>query len=52
MTYELPEALRTPEGRRAALEDAKRRIEERKGQGGERRAGRADRGRSATVGHG
>jgi transposase len=28
---ELPEALRTPEGRRAALEDAKRRIEERKG---------------------
>jgi transposase len=28
---ELPEQLRTPEGRRAALEDAKRRIEERKG---------------------
>jgi transposase len=27
---ELPEPLRTPEGRRAALEDAKRRIEERK----------------------
>jgi transposase len=28
---ELPEQLRTPEGRRAALEEAKRRIEERKG---------------------
>src|SRR5436309_4121847 len=28
---ELPERLRTPEGRRAALEEAKRRIEERKG---------------------
>ena len=28
---ELPEALRTPEGRRAALADAKRRIAERKG---------------------
>ena len=28
---ELPEALRTPEGRRAALEEAKRRIAERKG---------------------
>jgi hypothetical protein len=28
---ELPEQLRTPEGRRAALADAKRRIEERKG---------------------
>ncbi|MGZ6617864.1 MAG: transposase [Solirubrobacteraceae bacterium] len=28
---ELPEQLRTPEGRRQALEDAKRRIEERKG---------------------
>jgi hypothetical protein len=27
----LPEQLRTPEGRRAALEDAKRRIEERRG---------------------
>jgi hypothetical protein len=32
---ELPEQLRTPEGRKAALEEAKRRIEERKG-------GRAD----------
>jgi hypothetical protein len=30
---ELPEQLRTPEGRRAALADAKRRIEERKGRG-------------------
>jgi len=29
---ELPEQLRTPEGRRAALHDAKRRIAERKGQ--------------------
>jgi transposase len=28
---ELPEQLRTPEGRRAALEEAKRRIQERKG---------------------
>jgi transposase len=28
---ELPEQLRTPEGRRAALQEAKRRIEERKG---------------------
>jgi transposase len=28
---ELPEQLRTPEGRRAALEEAKRRIEERRG---------------------
>jgi len=28
---ELPEQLRTPEGRRAALEEAKRRLEERKG---------------------
>ena len=28
---ELPEPLRTPEGRRAALQEAKRRIEERKG---------------------
>jgi transposase len=28
---ELPEQLRTPEGRKAALEEAKRRIEERKG---------------------
>lgn len=28
---ELPEQLRTPEGRKAALEEAKRRLEERKG---------------------
>jgi transposase len=37
---ELPEQLRTPEGRKAALADAKRRLEERKGscaaRGGER----------------
>src|ERR1700727_512041 len=32
---ELPEQLRTPEGRKAALADAKRRIAERKGQAAE-----------------
>jgi hypothetical protein len=31
MTHETPEHLQTPEGRRAALQEAKRRIEERKG---------------------
>jgi 5-formyltetrahydrofolate cyclo-ligase len=31
ITYELPEELRTPEGRRQALAEAKRRLEERKG---------------------
>ena len=48
---ELPEQLRTPEGRRQALADAKRRIEERKGRavsdGG---AGRGDGGGSRVGG--
>ena len=31
MTYELPEQLRTPEGRRAALKEAKRRLDQERG---------------------
>ena len=51
---ELPEQLRTPEGRRQALADAKRRIEERKGRaiGGRtlsRRAVEVDPQRSVTA---
>jgi transposase len=41
---ELPEQLRTPEGRRAALADAKRRIQERKG-----RAAGEDEGLGADI---
>ena len=37
---ELPEQLRTAEGRQAALAEAKRRIEERKGAGDQRGADR------------
>jgi hypothetical protein len=49
---ELPEQLRTPEGRRQALAEAKRRIEERKGPRDRRgrRWRRAARGGSAAVG--
>ncbi len=48
---ELPEQLRTPEGRRAALAEAKRRIEERKGRAiSEERAGRGGGGGSRVGG--
>jgi len=44
---ELPEQLRTPEGRRAALGDAKRRLAERKGQAAKDEAEQADDGENA-----